>query len=613
MNKHALVRLAAAFALTTMAPAALAADALLSGVIKSQSGEAMGGVTVSAKAEGTTITTTVFTDASGAYYFPPLPEARYRVWAQALTFDIARAEVALNANGRQDFTLKPLANFVKQLPGDALLAALPQTTPEDARMHRIVRNNCTGCHSASYVLQHRFDEDGWRKVIATMKNINGAGVDQRAAKRPPNGALDANENALAAYLARARGPGQSSMNFATLRPRPSGEAARAVFREYDVPVDPEIGDDKVITGDGSDWTRGTPARRGSIVHDAWMDLDGHLWVNSNAPNRKLTIARVDTKTGAYKPFVVPNTRNGFAGNSHGMWRDKDGVIWFNVNTGRGGLAKIDPRTEKIDVYMPPQGMSPTGGATTVDIDGKGFIWVTTDVGALRFDPVNERFTEFKSPTPKLANGTFGRTYGLAADRNGKGWWAQMQTDTIGMGDPATGESREIRLAPVQAEMDRLTPDERAYYANMRQPDYNTPIPWQQGPRRMGTDKNADVLWVGNSWGGNLGRIDTNTGAVSYVPMPDPNSQQPYQIAVDSTHAAWTNMWTTDRVARYSPATGQWTFFELPSRGTEARYISIDERDGKINVILPYARLSKIAVMTLRSEADIEALRKQAQR
>src|SRR5262245_21239937 len=157
MKKHALVRLAAAFALTTLAPAALAADALLSGVIKSPAGEAMGGVTVSAKADGATITTTVFTDASGAYYFPPLPAGRYRVWAQAMTFDIARAEVALNANGRQDFTLRPLADFVKPLPGDALLAALPQATPEDARMHRIVRNNCTGCHSASYVLQHRFD------------------------------------------------------------------------------------------------------------------------------------------------------------------------------------------------------------------------------------------------------------------------------------------------------------------------------------------------------------------------------------------------------------------------------------------------------------------------
>ena len=613
MKTTTLVRFAAATALAAIVCApAFAAEVILSGTIASQAGDKMGGVTVSAKADGTSITTTVFTDPSGAYYFPPLPEGKYKVWAQALTFETARAELALAAGSRQDFTLKPMKDFVRQLPGDVLLAALPQSTEEDKKLHRIVRNNCTGCHNAAYVLQHRFDEDGWRKVIATMKNINGAGVDQRAAKRRPNGTLDANEAALAAYLARARGPGESSMDFSKMRPRPSGEAARAVFREYDMPVDPELGPEKLITGDGSDWSRGTPARRGSIGHDAWMDLDGNIWVNSNAPNRNLTIARIDAKTGAYKPFVVPRT-NGFAGNSHGLWRDKDGVIWFNVNTGRGGLAKIDPRTEKIDVYMPPQGMSPTGGATTVDIDGQGQIWVTTDVGALRFDPVNERFIEFKSVTPKVPNGTPGRTYGLAADRSGNGWWAQMQTDMIGYSDIATGQSGEIRLAPVQAEMDRLTPDERAYYANMFQPDYNTPVPWQQGPRRMGTDKNADVLWVGLSWGGSFARIDTKTRDVTYVPMPDPNSQQPYQIAVDSTHAAWTNMWATDRVARYSPQSGQWTLFDLPSRGTEVRYISIDERDGKINIILPYARTSKVAVMTLRSEAEIEALRKQTAR
>ena len=37
---------------------------------------------------------------------------------------------------------------------------------------------------------------------------------------------------------------------------------------------------------------------------------------------------------------------------------------------------------------------------------------------------------------------------------------------------------------------------------------------------MGTDKNADVLWVGNSWGRNLARIDTKTGDVSFVPLPE---------------------------------------------------------------------------------------------
>ena len=45
------------------------ADALLSGTIKSSDGKAMGGVTVSAKPDGGTITTTVFTDAAGNIIF----------------------------------------------------------------------------------------------------------------------------------------------------------------------------------------------------------------------------------------------------------------------------------------------------------------------------------------------------------------------------------------------------------------------------------------------------------------------------------------------------------------------------------------------------------------
>src|ERR1700719_5029538 len=77
---------AAALAATAFNPlSAQAADALLSGSITSAAGEKLAGVTVSAKAEGATITTTVFTDEGGNYYFPPLPAGQYRVWAQALT------------------------------------------------------------------------------------------------------------------------------------------------------------------------------------------------------------------------------------------------------------------------------------------------------------------------------------------------------------------------------------------------------------------------------------------------------------------------------------------------------------------------------------------------
>jgi len=395
-----LAGLVAALVSTTMLVPAHAADAILSGTVAGAAGDKMGGVTVSAKAEGSTITTTVYTDADGAYYFPPLPAGHYHVWAQALSFATADAQVDLAANAAQNFALRPLEDFVRQLPGDVLIAALPEETEHDKKMKRLVRNNCTGCHTPSYTLQHRFDEAGWTAIIDLMKMVNVSGVYQ-GANHKPNGLLDFNEKDLAAYLARARGPGESSMKI-TLPPRPSGEAARVVFREYDVPRDPDNA--PVRSNDGHDWSLGTPSRIGSLPHDAWSDLDGNLWFTSNTPNRVVTIGRIDTRTGAVKFLKVPRAE-GLAANTHGLFRDSEGNLWFNANTTKGGLAKLEPKTEKISVYLPPQGMSPTGGAVTVDVDGKGFIWSSSPFGALRFDPKAETFTEYKSLTYKTPNGT----------------------------------------------------------------------------------------------------------------------------------------------------------------------------------------------------------------
>jgi streptogramin lyase len=211
-------------------------------------------------------------------------------------------------------------------------------------------------------------------------------------------------------------------------------------------------------------------------------------------------------------------------------------------------------------------------------------------------------------TYKTDNGT-GVTYGLAADRDGNGWWAEMTLDIIGKGDPVSGKASEIRLPPVKAEVDRASAADKAFYASYAPPDFNSPFPWSQGPRRMGTDKNADVLWVGNSWGGSLARIDTKTHEMSFVPLP--GAQQPYHAVVDAGHNVWTNAWMTDQVLRYDPAAKSWTAFDLPTRGSEARYVSLLERDGKMQVVLPYFRARKVAVMSFRSEADLAALKAQA--
>src|SRR5947207_3311967 len=282
----------------------------------SSAGEKMGGITVSAKPEGGTITTTVFTDEAGNYYFPPLPAGKYRVWAQALSYQAAKGEVDLSANRKQDFALAAMPTpeqTFKQLPGYLVLAALPEQTEDDKRMKRIVRTACTGCHTASYPLQHKFDEAGWNAIIELMKNANVYGT-YVGKDRPAAGLLDHAHKELAAYLARARGPGQSTMNV-KLDPRPSGEAARAVYREYDVPLEPDAGlPANFVQNDGSDWSLGTPSILipGWGVHDAWLDADGSaVWFTCNLPNKRTTIGKIDSKSGQVKLFKV-SAPNGFA-------------------------------------------------------------------------------------------------------------------------------------------------------------------------------------------------------------------------------------------------------------------------------------------------------------
>ncbi len=427
-------------------------SALLAGTVKSAAGTKMSGVTVSAKREGATITTSVFTDEEGAYYFPAMSAARYEVWAQADGYEIARGSVNLTATKHQDFVLKATKDFAQQLSGDQMLASLPDQTPDDRRLKRVFRNSCTSCHQPNYILQNRFDEKGWVAIMEVMKRVNVAG-GYLGPNSPIAAPIDFHEKELAAYLARARGPEASDMKF-KLRPRPTGDAARAVFTEYDVALFAANDVPKqYVLNNGSDWSLGTPTsfwgQHG--IHDAQADLRGNIWFSVNVPNAYASLGRVDAKTGETKFFRVDGI-HGMAANGHGASRDEQGHLWFNISPGEengpGRMIEVDPATQTLQVYTPPKSMEgPTFVAGTVDVDGKGKIWASTFHGASRFDPVTKQFNEYKSPTFKNADG-IGNTYGLTADGDGNGWWAEMNIDIVAKTDLETGKITEIKIPPV---------------------------------------------------------------------------------------------------------------------------------------------------------------------
>ena len=590
--------------------------ALLTGSVKSADGARMSGVTVSAKPEDSTITTSVFTDEEGSYYFPAMGGGRYQVWAQADGFNIARSSLDLTSTRHEDFVLTPTKDVAKQLTGDQMLASLPDQTPDDRRLKRIFRNDCTSCHQPNYILQNQFDEKGWTAILEVMKRVNVAG-GYAGPNSPIAPQIDNHEKELAAYLARARGPEPSSIANYKLRQRPTGEAARAVFVEYDVAkFAPNEAPKSYALNNGSDWSLGTPSSffGNHGVHDAQADFDGNIWFSINVPNPYASIGRVDAKTGETKFFRVEGV-HGMAAIGHGANRDKQGHLWFNISAGEekgpGRMIEVDPAAQTLQVYTPPNTMEgPTTVAGTVDVDGKGKIWASTFHGASRFDPVTKQFTEYKSPTFKNADGT-GNTYGLTADGEGNGWWAEMNLDMVAKTDLETGKVMEIKIPPVPGIREMFSSEEAKAFDEGGS-TWNSAMPWAEGPRRMGADKQGHVVWVCNWWGGSLAKIDTQTLKVTMIPLPRPDVQEPYQAAVDKDHNVWINLMNSDEVIKFDPKTSQWTEYPFPTLGAETRYISLLERNGKTEIILPYSRARRVARMTVRSKEEIQALKQQVQ-
>ena len=194
---------------------------LFSGTITDGTGETMEGVVVSVRAEGSNLTTSVYTDADGVYVFPRMDPGQFQLRAQAVSYAAARANPRPSgAVHRRDFVMRSIENFEAQLPGDRWVAALPEDTAEDRRMKTVFRSMCGGCHSQNTALLTRFDEQGWLNIISVMSRIATSGyvtspMSPGLARedRAPSPLMDYYKERLAAYLAKVRGPEPSPMRF----------------------------------------------------------------------------------------------------------------------------------------------------------------------------------------------------------------------------------------------------------------------------------------------------------------------------------------------------------------------------------------------------------------
>jgi len=275
---------------------------------------------------------------------------------------------------------------------------------------------------------------------------------------------------------------------------------------------------------------------------------------------------------------------------HDLTVHPDGHI-YSVDTNQDQLYRLDPRTNERKAFSIPRGDTPLGGVfnTTgtllapnsnahvaphsLQVAPDGAIWVTLCLGNKigRFDPKTEGWTIFEQK-----DGLYPHT--LRFDQKGRAWYTLAVTNQVGMIDPKSGEQRTIRLPGRtwgQAIIVRAMPI--ILWAgkfinltdNAGSEGVDLPVPY-----------GIDIAPDGGVWFSQLnirriGRLDPDTGGISMIDTPFPG---PRRLRFDSKGNLWIPGFSGDLVARYTPSSGEFRTWKLPTEGIETPYaLNVDRR------------------------------------
>jgi len=538
----------------------------------------------------------------------------HRLRAQAVSYGAGHAEPRLSGSAvRHDFVLQSIENFEAQLPGDRWVAALPEDTPEDRRMKTVFRSMCGGCHSQNTALLTRFDEQGWLNIISVMSRIATSGYVASPMSpglaqedRAPSPLMDYYKERLAVYLAKVRGPGPSPMQFEP-RPRPTGDAILAVIREYDTPGQ---GYGLPDWENGSNWIEGAPSKTNRANHhamDGTLGFDGNLYFSDDLnTNPYRSIGKIDGRTGQITNVHVPRRATpDMASAVHDLIADQEGRLWFGAD---GRLVGLDPDTLEWELATTPEGDVVPGGGFH-DKDGLGGIWGALGRGAVRYDPKTREMTRYQNPTQKSKLGSTG-TYGMAGDRDGNGWLSVFGLDIMTKHEYATGRSYDVQLppSPYAPATDLFVGDDRRIFDMMGGSLYHGKgHPWMHTIRKPGGGEPSDAMW-GPGWtSDHLVKIDIKTHDVTLYPFPYRDGGC-YQAVVDLDGIVWTVFTNADAVGRFDPESEDWTWYDLPTVGTESHGLQVVTVNGRTQVGVPYWGSSKMAKLEFLTHAERDTLK-----
>jgi len=485
----------------------------IAGSVKDGAGKLLNGVFVSASRSGASSTVTVFSDDSGQYRFPDfLAAGSYTVKAHTGGFQIEqRSNVAVKAGEttRVDFALKdetrPEELFRQATPGE-WLASVPGT---DYEKRSIVRH-CSGCHHSLYQLKaHRFDKDGWRKIVATMELIDAIGVP-RSVEGAGAGDLPqqvvspgqwhfASREEIADYLTKVRGP-QTPWPSIKFHPRPTGKATQAVITEYRLPRD------------------------NAAPHDVVLDSKGNAWYNDF---KSEFIGVINPNTGVIKEYKLPR-KAGVPPGSSNMFMGDDDTVWINQRIA-GQLFRFDPKTEQV--------IGTWTGVRLDRFDSKSGVAYGTN---MQMDVNTGRVTRYR-----FQDSTAG--YGTEVDSRGFGYRGGIKDSDIKVLNPETGNVTRYPTPTPDSGPRRITldGDEHLWFGEWlggnvgkldikagKITEYPVSVP-HAAFYEAGVDPKTHHGWAFDWHNDRLVRVNPATGEVLEYPMPTPDVES-RRTAVDTS-------------------------------------------------------------------------------
>jgi streptogramin lyase len=510
---------------TGVAAAQTGSPALSGKVMAGQ--DALEGVLVSAKKNGSTITVTVVSNKDGRYSFPAarLEPGQYSLRIRASGYELDKVgpvEVAADKTATSDLTLHKTADLASQLTNAEWLASMPGT---DAQKGQLL--NCVGCHTLERPLRSTYSADDFMTIILPrMQGYVNQSIPAHPQLRRAERLMEERGDqrvqvyrGAAEFLASINLSSHPQWNFElkTL-PRPSGAATRVIYTEYDLP------------------------RETISPHDVVVDGSGMVWYSSFGEQN---LGRLDPKTGKVTEFPMEEHKPGFPTGSLGLRSDPQGNLWLG-NMYQATIARFD-RNALTFKFWPLQGDENIDAAQinmvspqSSNVDGK--VWTQNNgfAGVHRLDIATgkiETWEPFKGvPGPH-------NIYDVIPDSKNNVFFTDFRQRHIGRIDAKTGE---IKL-------------------------YEIPTP-ASAPRR-GTMDTQDRLWFGEYRGDRIGMLDTKTGQFREWPVA-PRWSSPYDVITDKNEEAWTGSMVSDQVTRLNTKTGESINYLLP-RTTNIRRVYVD--------------------------------------